>query len=247
MTNRFENKTAIVTGAAGGIGVAIAKRLAREGAHVVLADIDEAHATSTAESFAHELLPEAIAMRCDVGRLAEVQACVGATLRVFGRLDVVINNAGLMTFKSLDEWTEEDWIRVLRVDLMGAAFFTREAFRCMHNGGCIVNIVSIHAVRTSALAAPYAAAKAALLSLTRSAAIEGKPRFIRCNAILPGAIDTPMLWSNPNIESGVEKIEKSDIGEAADVAAAAAFLASDDAKFITGASLAVDGGRLAAL
>jgi NAD(P)-dependent dehydrogenase (short-subunit alcohol dehydrogenase family) len=244
---RFQNKTAIVTGAAGGIGVAIARRLAQEGANLVLADIDDAHVKSTAESFAGDGLPRALGVRCDVGRLADVEACVALTMQTFGHLDVVINNAGRMTFKALDEWTEDDWLQVLKVDLLGAAFFTREALRSMNNGGAIVNIASIHAVRTSPLAAPYAAAKAALLSLTRSTAIEGKARFIRCNAILPGAIDTPMLWKNPNIQSGAEKIEKSDIGAPADIAAAAAFLASEDARFITGAALAVDGGRLAAL
>jgi NAD(P)-dependent dehydrogenase (short-subunit alcohol dehydrogenase family) len=113
--------------------------------------------------------------------------------------------------------------------------------------GAIVNLSSVHAERTSPLVAPYAAAKAALLSLTRSAAIEGAPKGIRVNAVVPGAIDTPMLWDNPNVRSGAEKLDKNDVGQAANVAAAIAYLASDDATFITGAALAVDGGRLGRL
>jgi NAD(P)-dependent dehydrogenase (short-subunit alcohol dehydrogenase family) len=110
-----------------------------------------------------------------------------------------------------------------------------------------VNVSSVHAVQTSPLAAPYAAAKAGLCSLTRTASIEGKPKGIRVNAILPGAVDTPMLWDNPNIKSGAEKIDKADVGAPEDLAAAVAFLLSDDAAFMTGASMAVDGGRLAKL
>jgi NAD(P)-dependent dehydrogenase (short-subunit alcohol dehydrogenase family) len=173
---------------------------------------------------------------------------VGAAIERFGRIDVIVNNAGLMTFKTLAEFTGDDWLKVLRVDLLGAAFFTRQGF--LHfgeKGGAIVNIASVHAVETSANAAPYSAAKAALLSLTRTTSIEGRDVNIRANAILPGAIDTPMLWENPNVKSGAETIHKRDVGTPEDIAAAVAFLASDDAKFITGTTLAVDGGRLARL
>ncbi len=114
----------------------------------------------------------------------------------------------------------------------------------MKPGGAIVNVSSIHAIETEPMVAPYAAAKAAVLSLTRSAAIEGKPKGIRVNAILPGAIDTPMLWDNPNVKSGIEKINKDDVGKPEDIANAIAYLSSDEACFIQGAMLRVDGGRL---
>jgi NAD(P)-dependent dehydrogenase (short-subunit alcohol dehydrogenase family) len=114
----------------------------------------------------------------------------------------------------------------------------------MKHGGAIVNVSSIHAVATEPLIAPYAAAKAALVSLTRSAALEGKPKGIRVNVVLPGAIDTPMLQSNPNVESGVERVSSDEVGTPEDVAAAIAFLASSEAAFIRGAELRVDGGRL---
>ena len=240
---RFEGKTVIVTGAASGIGAAIAERFASEGASVVIADLKAEAAAAQAARLAN-----AIGIGCDVGDEAAVVACADAAVARFGRIDVIVNNAGLMTFKTLDQWTADDWLKVLRVDLLGAAFFTRELFRRVGpEGGAIINISSVHAVETSANAAPYAAAKAALLSLTRTSAIEGKAKNIRANAILPGAIDTPMLWENPNVKSGAEVIDKASVGQPRDVAAAAVFLASDDAAFITGASLAVDGGRLAAL
>ncbi len=114
-------------------------------------------------------------------------------------------------------------------------------------GGAMVMVSSVHAIETSANAAPYAAAKAAMLSLTRTSAIEGRDVKIRANAVLPGAIDTPMLWENPNVKSGAETIDKADVGTPENIAAAVAFLASEDAAFITGAALAVDGGRLARL
>ena len=149
-----------------------------------------------------------------------------------------------MQFKALEELTGDDWLRVLSVDLLGAFYFTKQAFLHMKPGGSIVNVASIHAVETSPLVAPYAAAKAAMLSLTRSSSLEGKPKGIRTNVVLPGAIDTPMRWENPNMKSGVEIIDRAGVGRPEDVAAIIAYLASDDATFVHGAEVRVDGGRL---
>jgi NAD(P)-dependent dehydrogenase (short-subunit alcohol dehydrogenase family) len=253
MDRRFEHRVAIVTGAAGGIGAAIARRLADEGAAIVIADLKADAAQATAKTIADAAGGRAIGVGCDVGDEEQVVACVGAAVDAFGRIDVIVNNAGLMTFKSLAEWTGDDWLKVLRVDLLGAAFFTKQAFLHMgarddgSRGGAIVNIASVHAIETSANAAPYSAAKAGMLSLTRTTSIEGRDIGIRANAVLPGAIDTPMLWDNPNVKSGAEVIDKRDVGTPEDIAAAVAFLASDDARFVTGTTLAVDGGRLAKL
>jgi NAD(P)-dependent dehydrogenase (short-subunit alcohol dehydrogenase family) len=247
MLPRFADKVAIVTGAAGGIGAAIASRLLSEGARIVIADLKSDIASQTAAEMASHG-GEAIGVGCDVGDEGQVETCVRTALDRFGGIDIIVNNAGLMTFKKLSEWTGDDWLKVLRIDLFGAAYFTRQAFLHMGpKGGAIVNIASIHALQTSANAAPYSAAKAALLSLTRTTSIEGRDVGIRANAVLPGAIDTPMLWDNPNVKSGAETIDKRDVGSPDDIAAAAAFLASDDARFITGTTLAVDGGRLAKL
>ena len=247
MPGRLPDKVAIVTGGAGGIGTAIARRFAQEGADVVIADLDGTRARAAAEAISSQSTARCLGIACDVGEVSRVKNCVHAALAVFGRLDIVVNNAGVMVFKDLAACTADDWLEAVRVNLLGAAFFTAEAFRHMADGGAIVNIASIHAVATSANVAPYAATKAALLSLTRSTAIEGRARNIRANAILPGAIETPMLRENPNIKSGAEKLGDRDVGAPEDIAAAALFLASDEAKFMTGASLVVDGGRLISL
>jgi meso-butanediol dehydrogenase/(S,S)-butanediol dehydrogenase/diacetyl reductase len=241
---RFRDKVAIVTGAASGIGLATAKRLGSEGARVVIADLKGDAAEKSADSVRQAGAPDALGMACDVSSEAQVAATVKTAMDRFGRLDVVVNNAGLMTFKSLEDLTPEDWQKVLNVDLFGAVHFTKQAFLTMKSGSAIVNVASIHAVMTEPLVAPYAAAKAAVVSLTRSASIEGVAKGIRVNVVLPGAIDTPMLWDNPNVKSGAEKIDPSVVGKPEDIAAAIAFLASDDAAFVTGTALRVDGGRL---
>jgi NAD(P)-dependent dehydrogenase (short-subunit alcohol dehydrogenase family) len=241
---RFRDKVAIVTGAASGIGLATAKRLGSEGARVVIADLNGDAAKQSADSVRQAGAPDALGMACDVSSETQVAATVKAALDRFGRLDAIINNAGLMTFKSLEDLTIEDWQKVLNVDLFGAVHFTKQAFLTMKPGSAIVNVASIHALMTSPLVAPYAAAKAAVVSLTRSASIEGKAKGIRVNVVLPGAIDTPMLWDNPNVKSGVEKVDPNMVGKPEDIAAAIAFLASDNAAFVTGTALRVDGGRL---
>jgi meso-butanediol dehydrogenase/(S,S)-butanediol dehydrogenase/diacetyl reductase len=244
---RFGDRVAIVTGAASGIGLATAKRLGAEGARVVLADINGEAAEAAAKMVRDAGSPDARASRCDVSDESQVTATVEEALGRWGGLDVIVNNAGLMVFKPLEEHTTEDWLRVLHVDLMGAVFFTKQAFRKMRRGGAIVNVSSVHAVETTPLVASYAAAKAALVSLTRSAALEGVAKGIRVNAVLPGAVDTPMLWENPNVKSGQEKIDPADVGKPEDIAATIAYLASGDAAFVQGAAVRVDGGRLSRL
>lgn len=241
---RFEHKVAIVTGGASGIGLAIAKRLGSESCRVVIADLNADKATDAALEVKNGGAADAVGVSCDVSKEDQVNAAVQTAMEKFGRLDVVVNNAGLMVFKPITEHTTDDWLRILHVDLLGAFYFTREAFRVMKSGGAIVNVSSIHAIETTPNVASYAAAKAALVSLTRSAAIEGKPLGIRVNAVLPGAIDTPMLWENPNIKAGLETINTADVGKPEDVAAVIVHLASEEAKFVQGAAVRVDGGRL---
>jgi NAD(P)-dependent dehydrogenase (short-subunit alcohol dehydrogenase family) len=240
----FESKAVIITGGAGGIGKATAEAFAREGAHAVIADLNGEGAEAVAKAIRDGGGPEAIASVCDVSDEKSVEMTVDAAIGKFGRLDVIVNNAGLMVFKPIEELTTDDWIKVLHVDLIGAFYFTRQAFLKMKNGGAIVNISSVHAIETSPLVAPYAAAKSALVSLTRTSSLEGAPKNIRVNAVLPGAIDTPMLWNNPNVKSGVEWIDKTKVGRPEDIADAVLYLASDNARFVQGASLLADGGRL---
>ncbi|HUS35245.1 MAG TPA: glucose 1-dehydrogenase [Verrucomicrobiae bacterium] len=240
---RFSGKVAIITGAASGIGFAAARRLAGEGAQVVIADLRSDKAASAAAAIGEN----AIGLSCDVSDESQVEAVVAQTLHRFGGLDVVVNNAGLMIFKPLEEQTADDWRKVLSVDLLGAFFFTKQAFLHMRRGGAIINVSSIHAVETTPLVSAYAAAKAAVVSLTRSASLEGQAKGIRVNALLPGAVDTPMLWENPNVKSGLERIDRGVLGKPDDIAAVIAFLAADESEFVRGSAVIVDGGRLGKL
>lgn len=242
---RYKDKVVIITGAAGGIGLATAKQMGTEGGKIVLVDFNPEKLETASKDLA-SLGIEVIPKVCDVSNETQVFDVVSSTLAHFKKLDVVVNNAGLMIFKPLQEHNTEDWVKVLGVDLLGTFYFTKEAFKVM-KGGAIVNVSSIHAIETTALVSSYAAAKAAVLSLTRSSAIEGKSKGIRVNAVLPGAIDTPMLWENPNIKAGLEVISTADVGKAEDIADLISFLGSDEANFIQGVGVRADGGRLAKL
>jgi meso-butanediol dehydrogenase/(S,S)-butanediol dehydrogenase/diacetyl reductase len=241
---RFTGKVAIVTGSASGIGLATAVRLGEEGANLVLADCDDIGLAEAQRRILALGVQAVFCSPCDVADEDQVRQTADEAIGRFGRLDIVVNNAGVMVFKPIEEQTMADWERVLHVDLLGAFFFIKHAFRVMTHGGAIVNVSGIHALEAEPMIAPYAAAQAALLSLTRSASLEGKPREIRVNAVLPGAVDTPMLWSNPDVKSWAEKIATNDVGNPEDIAAAIAFLASTEAAFVQGAALRVDDGRL---
>ena len=244
---RFERKAVLVTGGASGIGLATAKRFGSEGARVGIADLDLEKGNAAAAEISSAGAEDSFAVVCDVAVEEQVVAAVDAAIQRFGAIDVIVNNAGLMVFKPIVEQTGTDWQKILNVDLLGAFYFTKQAFLKMKPGGAIVNVSSVHAEETTPLVSSYAAAKAALVSFTRSSSLEGKSRGIRVNAILPGAVDTPMLWENPNVKSGVETLNLTDVGSPEDIAATIAYLASDDAKFVDGAAVRVDGGRLSRL
>jgi meso-butanediol dehydrogenase/(S,S)-butanediol dehydrogenase/diacetyl reductase len=244
---RFKGKVVVVTGAASGIGLAVAKRFGAEGSRVVLADLNLGKAQAAAEEVKRAGGEDAMGIECDVSQEQQVASVVRKTIEAWGSFDVLVNNAGLMIFKPLEEQTSEDWLKVLSVDLMGSFYFTKQAFLHMAGGGSIVNVSSIHAIETTPLVSAYAAAKAAIVSLTRSAALEGGAKGIRVNAVLPGAVNTPMLWNNPNVKSGLEKIDRGVLGQPEDLAAVIAFLASEEAQFVRGAAVVVDGGRLGRL
>lgn len=242
MVRRFQDKTALITGGAGAIGFAVAERLTAEGARVVLLDRLEDRAMAAAEK-----LPGAQGFGVDVSDSEAVAAVYEMAEGRMGPIHHIVSVAGQMIYKNLEEITPADWSTLIGVNFLSAAYLTSLAFGRMPTGGSMVFVSSIHAWQTSARVGPYAASKAALNSLARTASIEGQAKGLRVNGIAPGAIDTPMLRESPNIKAGLEVLAPADVGLPEDIAAAAAFLLSDEARFITGETLRVDGGRLAKL
>lgn len=239
---RFSEKVCIVTGAGSGIGKATAIQLAREGGRVTVVDLNEQHGNATVQEIA-AAKGEAIFAKCDVGNPLEICAAVKATVDKWGRVDVIVNDAAMMTFKPILDLPEDDWDKVLNVNLRSVFLFCKYAVPHMPPGGTIVNISSVHAHETTKNVVPYASSKGGMEAFARGFSEEIAPKQIRINCVAPGAVDTPMLWNNPNIKSGVEKVEGA-IGKPEDIAAAVCFLAAPEARFITGTTLVVDGGRL---
>lgn len=239
-------RSVIVTGGLGGIGLAVARAFAGDGARILL--VDQRTATPGQIAVLRDAgAADVRAAALDVADEDAVERAVATARDAFGGVDVIVNVAGMMIYRPIADLTGDDWRRLLDVNLLGAAFFVREGLRHMAAGGAIVNVASVHARRTAPDVAPYAAAKAALVSLTRSAAIEGKPLGIRVNAVLPGAVDTAMLRDSPNIRSGAEVVDPADVAKPDAIAGAVQFLASPAASFITGEDLVVDGGRMGRL
>ena len=241
---RFSDKVCLVTGGGSGIGRASCEQFAKEGATVVVVDRDAAAGAETAGRIA-DAGGTAMFIKTDVGIPAEIEQCVKQVVAAHGRIDVVVNNAAMMTFTPIVDLDPADWDRLMQVNLRAVFLFTKYCLPHMR-GGAFVNISSVHAHQTTPNVVPYAASKGAIEAFTRGMSQECDPAQARFNAIAPGAVDTPMLWSNPNVQSGKEKIEGV-IGKPTDLAAAICFLASDEAQYINGTTLVVDGGRLATL
>jgi NAD(P)-dependent dehydrogenase (short-subunit alcohol dehydrogenase family) len=241
---RFQGKSCIVTGGGSGIGRATCLRLAAEGAGVTVIDIDPAGAQRTVDLIG-AAGGSATAVTADVSSSAQVKAAVDRALARTGAVDVLVNNAAIMTFKPIVELAEEDWDRVLAVNLRSLFLFCRTCLPHMRKGA-IVNISSVHAHETTARVVPYAASKGGIEAFTRALSREVPMTTARVNSVAPGAIDTPMLHANPNVRSGAEHIEGK-IGRPEDVASAVCYLAGPEAEFINGSTVVVDGGRLTVL
>ena len=239
---RFTGKTCLITGAGSGIGRATALRMASEGGRIVAADLHMQSAQSTADEIA-TAGGTGIAVEVDVGNSAQVQAAIAKAVQTYGGIDVIVNDAAMMTFTPIVDIAEADFFHVINTNLGSVFYFAKYGVPHMPPGSNIVNISSVHAHETTANVVPYAASKGAIEAFTRGFSIELESRKIRINSVAPGAVDTPMLWNNPNVKSGAEKIEGS-IGKPEDLAAAICFIASDEARFVNGTTLVVDGGRL---
>ena len=241
---RFQNKVCLVTGATSGIGRATAVRLGREGATVICLGREVAAGEAVAAEIKAGGSP-ALFIKTDVGEDADLVAAVEQTLAHFQRIDVLVNDAAVMTFTSLLALDPTDWDRVLNVNLR-ALFRLCQLCLPHMQGGAVVAVSSVHAFQTTPNVVPYAASKGATEAFVRGLSLEIPHTQARINAVAPGAVETAMLRSNPNVQNGTEVIT-GQIGTPDELAAAICFLASDEASFINGSTLVVDGGRLAQL
>jgi 3-oxoacyl-[acyl-carrier protein] reductase len=243
---KLDGRVAIVTGAGQGIGHGVALCLARAGAHIVVNDtVQERIPRAVADVEA--LGVQALGVQGSVTRAGDVDRLVRETLDRFGKIDILVNNAGIVVIKSIAEQSEADWDAVLGVNLKGVFLCCRRVVQEMikQRRGAIVNIASIAAFHYTVPHVPYAASKAGVVALTRDLAYEVARFGVRVNAIAPGPIETPMMGSAltpQQREAYARTVPLGRLGQPQDIGEAAAFLASDEASFITGATLPVSGG-----
>ena len=251
--NDLQGRRAIVSGAARGIGLAIARRLVEGGARVAVADIDAAGADEAAAALGNG----SIGVKCDVRSMADVNAAVATTVDAFGGLDLLVNNAGVEIAKPITELTDDEFGLVLDINVLGTFRFTKAAVPALAaaNGSAIVNLSSVAGTAGSPLLTAYCASKGAVIRFTESAAVELRGAGIRVNAVCPGLIQTemadrlvaPIEAVMPITFDELVNLKQGRLGTPEEVAETVAFLASDEAGFVTGAHYLVDGGMTASL
>ena len=247
MTNRLENKIAIVTGGSAGIGAATATRMAEEGATVVVFGRREEPLKALVAKIVEQGGKAAYKV-ADVSDEQTFVSAIDAVAKEYGRLDIMVNNAASYTWGGITEMSTEDWHANFTTTVDGTFWGTRKAMQLMQdNGGSIVNISSICGTFGTAWMAGYSAAKAAVTNFSRAAASEGALANIRCNVVIPGVIETDAtagMLSSDESRAGTSKLlPMKRVGTATELANAVVYLASDEASYITGAALPVDGGR----
>lgn len=248
MTKKLKDKVAIVTGASKGIGAAIARHLAREGASVV---VNYASSREGADRVVDEISKnggQAFAVQADVSQPHEIKRLFSETQKKFGRLDILVNNAGIYEFAALEEITPEHFHKLFNLNVLGLVLATQEAVKYMgSNGGSIINISSIASTLARPHMAVYSATKAAVDAVTKSFAKELGPRKIRVNAINPGMVETEGTQKTGIMESDFRKEVEEEtplgrIGQTDDIAPAAVFLSTEDASWMTGETFVIAGG-----
>lgn len=235
---KLENKIAIVTGSGSGIGLAIAERFIKEGAKVVFSDINEIDVCQYGD--------KAMFIKCDVSKSNEVDELVNACLEKFGGLDIMVNNAGIGTSADITNLTDEEWQKVISINLSGVFYGVRAASRVMKEGGSIINMSSILGSVGFAGTVAYCAAKGGVDQITKAGAIDLSKKGIRINSIAPGFIKTNMtkgIQEDENYSNFINMMTPmGHMGSVDDIASAAIYLASDESKYVTGITLYVDGG-----
>ncbi len=238
---RFDEKVCLITGGSSGIGKAAALQMAAEGGKIAILSRTKEEGDATVEEIV-KAGGKAMYLQTDLANPEEIQVAVDTIIKKWKRVDVLVNNAAMMTFKPITELPLDEWDQLMAVNLRAIFLLCKLCIPQMKQGA-IVNISSVHAHETTANVIPYAASKGAMEAFTRGVSQEYDSSQVRINNVAPGAVDTPMLWENPNVKSGKEKVEGA-IGKPEDIAQVICFLASSQASFVNGTTVVADGGRL---
>jgi glucose 1-dehydrogenase len=244
----LRDKVAVVTGGTSGIGKAIARRFVAEGAAIAIlgrSNEEGRRGEDELRAIARQNgAGDCLYLHADVADSQQVRAAIGVIVERWRHIDILVNDAAVMKTGKLVDMNEADWELTLGVNLRGPFLLSKYAIPAMPPGSAIISMSSVHAVATDANSAAYSASKGGLEALTRALALECHERGIRVNALRLGAVDTGMLWNNPEVKSGQEKLDPSEVAKPEQIAEVALFLVSGRAGFISGAVVTADGGRL---